>query len=112
MRVAVRALVVVHVVGADAEVVVLVVDVLRGQALQHPQQVLEQQGLGFLDPHGHRGVSRDDRDDAVADAGLAYDVVDLVGDVQELNGFAGLECEAPHIYGRSGSGAASQLHVG
>src|SRR2546423_8755226 len=60
VRVAVRALVLVHVDGAACEVVVLVVRLLRRELAQQPAHVAEQQRLVLRDLYGGRGVLRED----------------------------------------------------
>ena len=92
---AVRALVVVHVDGAHAEIVVPVVGFGGRRRLQELAQVFEQQGLVFLDTDGGGGVARKDVDNTLAESGDAHELGHLVGDVQELDGLVGLEHQPP-----------------
>ena len=93
--VAVRALVVVHVHGAHAEIVVTIMCLGGRTALQEFAQVFEQQRLGFLDTDRGSGVAREDVGHALAESGLAHELGDVVGDIQELDGLVGLELQPP-----------------
>ena len=112
MRMPVRALVGVHVLGADAEVVVLVVNVGWRQSAEETEQVLQQQRFGLLDTNGHRGVSGDDGDNPVLYAGAAHGPSDVIRDVHELDRLGRREGQPAHIDGGLGSVAAKQLHLG
>src|ERR671911_183720 len=111
MRVAVGALVVVHVVGTNAEVVVLIVRVGGRQAAQKGDQVLEQQRLGFLDSDGGGRMARDDGDDAIPYTAVADAGSDIIGDVQELDRLGRLLHQPSHVDGGGGAAAAQELHL-
>ena len=95
VRVAVRALVVVHVHGAHPKIVVTVMRLGRRVALQEFAQIFEQQRLGFLDTDRGGGMAREDVGDALAESGDPHEVGDFVGDIQELDGLVGLEHQPP-----------------
>src|SRR5438067_11030553 len=112
MRVPVWTLVVVHVVGADTKVVVLIVHVRGRQSTQEGQQVLEQQWLIFLNAHRHRGVTRDNGHNSVLYACAANSRRDVVGDIHQLDRLARRERQSPQSYRGAGSVIGYQLHCG
>ena len=97
MRVAIRALVGVHVLGAHAEVVVAVVGVRRRELGQEAAQVLEQQRLVLLDTHRGGGVAHEHLHEAVGKAGLADDGGDMLGHVDQINGRVRLESQSGRV---------------
>src|SRR5438105_3992201 len=91
VRVAVGTLVVVHMHGADAEVVVAVVRLCRRTALKELAQVFEQQRLVFLDTDRGGGVARKDICHAVTYPRDAHELGHLIRDIEELDGLVSLE---------------------
>jgi len=89
MRVAVSALAVAHIDGADLEIVVGVLVGARRQFFQQFFHIGDQQRLGFVDDDGHGGVERLDVDHALGDAGLFDLLADFVGDVDKIQGGGG-----------------------
>lgn len=93
VRVTVRALIWVHVLGPNREIIVAVGCIRGCQARQKGLQVLQQQRLVFLNAHGKGRVPRKDAHQTVTQAGGANHLNHLVGDVQELNRRRGLELQ-------------------
>ena len=82
MGMAVRALVLVHVDGANGEVVVQILAVARRQLLEEGRDVLHEEGLVLVEHHGRRGMAGE-HNQAQDHAGLFHELGDAVGDVQE-----------------------------
>jgi hypothetical protein len=93
VRVPIRAFVHVHVHGATAEVVVLVVGVRRGDLAQGTRHVAEEKGLVLVDPDRGGCVAGEDGDLPEGNAGFSDDSVDLVGDVVEVRRTGRLDLE-------------------
>ena len=98
---AVGALVVVHVHGADAEIVMPIVRLRGRTALQEFAQVFEQQRLGFLNTDRGGGVAREDVGHALTESADAHQVGYFVGDIDELNGRMSLEHQPPEPRGNA-----------
>ena len=100
--VAVGAFVGVHVDGAAAEVVVLIIGVGGGELAQGASKVAEQKGFVLVDLYGGGGVLGEDGDLAELDAGGLDNRDDVLGDIDELGGGGGLVLEglAQHARGR------------